>query len=146
MPYFALMRVKNQRKYQKGMQSVIVPGQGSSPSPTLSSNADSGLRILQHYGQQLKGALHVPQTLDQYHDQSLAEIDSRITDQVLYRHQGLLDEPVQEQERLICMVDQLWLYVVDDGMFFERDAGYATLYATLTYARHDPDILLPASG
>lgn len=73
-------------------------------------------------------SVHVPQTLDEFYYQFLADVDNRTTDQVIYRHQGLSSRSVAEQERFVCVVDQLWLYVVDDG-----DKPHAILYHWLLH-------------
>lgn len=73
-------------------------------------------------------SVHVPQSLDEFYYQFLALVDNRTTDQVIYRYQGLPPRSIEEQERFVCVVDQLWLYVVDDG-----NATKTVLFCQLPY-------------
>ncbi|KAI1634467.1 hypothetical protein F4809DRAFT_510196 [Biscogniauxia mediterranea] len=113
MPYISFTRIKYQAESQKSFYNIPNrnPEQFREITSTTSDNAVAGdiwiQRMIEHYGQ---SNLQVPQTLDQFYYHSLAGTDGRATDQVLFRHQA----HVPESDRVICIVDQLWLYVVDD--------------------------------
>jgi hypothetical protein len=123
IPYFAFTRIRRQIAYREAMKAMGKPSRDSASRATSTmangstSNAP-GIVAMESYERQMKGAVHIPQTLDEFYYQHLADIDSRTTDQVLYRHQGLPGRVVKEHDRFICIVDQFWLYVVDDGMHF----------------------------
>jgi hypothetical protein len=63
-----------------------------------------------------EGALHVSRTLDQYYYPSLLDTKRRDNDQVIRRYQGMGCTEEDEEKAKICMVDQLWLWVIDDSM------------------------------
>ncbi|KAI1487663.1 hypothetical protein F5X96DRAFT_648946 [Biscogniauxia mediterranea] len=113
MPYISFTRNKYQAESQNSFYNIPNrnPEQFRENTSTTSDSAVTGgiwiQRMIEHYGQL---NLQVPQTLDQFYYHSLAGTDGRATDQVLFRHQAR----VPESDRVVCIVDQLWLYVVDD--------------------------------
>lgn len=62
--------------------------------------------------------LHIRRTLDQYYFVTLDDTSQRDKDQVVYR--GTLDQKreTKSQSRVV-MVDQLWLWILDDSMLPE---------------------------
>ncbi|KAI0602826.1 ankyrin repeat-containing domain protein [Biscogniauxia sp. FL1348] len=113
MPYISFTKIKYQAELQQSFYNI--PNQ--SPEQFLENTSDtrdsatardtSIQKMIEHYGQL---NIQVPQTLDQFYYHSLAGTDGRTTDQVLFRHQA----HVPGNDRVICIVDQLWLYVVDN--------------------------------
>lgn len=107
----------------------------TAPNATLSTNPSAGgSRIVLTTGESAQRALikaylkkdvrtgeapglHVPRTLDQFYYHSLGDTDRRDGDQVIYRQQkkGLKKTRTNPTQYMICMVNQLWLWVVDDG-------------------------------
>ncbi|KAF7523488.1 hypothetical protein G7054_g11743 [Neopestalotiopsis clavispora] len=69
-------------------------------------------QVVHHYNQNHGGALQVPQTLDQFHYQSLLDSDRKVEEQVIYRHQKTT---TPQDDPFVCMVDQLWLHIADDA-------------------------------
>lgn len=64
-------------------------------------------------------SMHLPLILDQYYYGARPEsADKRVKKQVLFRHQEREANRIVEDERLICMVDQLWVHVFDDSRKF----------------------------
>lgn len=65
--------------------------------------------------------LHGSRTLDQFYYSSLKETDRRNHDQVVTRYGKSLKEgdgdKQENNNREILKVDQLWLWVIDEGMF-----------------------------
>lgn len=58
--------------------------------------------------------MHLPLTLNQfYYDARSGSADKRAKNQVLFRHQKRENNSIAEDEHLICMVDQLWIHLVD---------------------------------
>jgi len=57
--------------------------------------------------------LHIRRTLDQYYFVSLDDTNQRDKDQVVYR--GTLDKEKNRVQSRIVMVDQLWLWILDDS-------------------------------
>jgi hypothetical protein len=58
--------------------------------------------------------LHVRRTLDQYYFSTLEETSARDRDQVVYR-ETRAGRGIQSRARVV-MVDQLWLWILDDSM------------------------------
>jgi hypothetical protein len=58
--------------------------------------------------------LHVRRTLDQYYFSTLEETSARDKDQVVYR-ETQYGQGIQSRARVV-MVDQLWLWILDDSM------------------------------
>jgi len=63
--------------------------------------------------------LQISRSLDEYYYHALKddERDRRNRDQVIYRFQ-IRKAGEDSPEALICMVDQMWLYIVDERRFF----------------------------
>ncbi|KAK8073492.1 hypothetical protein PG994_004391 [Apiospora phragmitis] len=57
--------------------------------------------------------LHIRRTLDQYYFVTLDDTSDRDKDQVVYR--GTLDKTKNRTQRRVVMVDQLWLWILDDN-------------------------------
>lgn len=75
-----------------------------------------GNRMIRRYRLAGGESVHVPITLDQYYYHSLKDVQARNIDQVLFRHQKrMAPTALEECDYLLCMVNQLWVYVVDDG-------------------------------
>jgi hypothetical protein len=61
--------------------------------------------------------LHFRRTLDQYYYYNLLTTEARDTDQVVSRYFKKI-WPEKENENLLLMVDQLWLWILDEGLRF----------------------------
>jgi hypothetical protein len=59
--------------------------------------------------------LHVSRTLDQYHYYALPDSNAHDENQVVYQY--IKKKHENEDQWRIFMVDQLWLWVFDEGMF-----------------------------
>lgn len=57
--------------------------------------------------------LHFRRTLDQYYYYTLPTTEARDTDQVISRY---FEKTWPEDENLVLMVDQLWLWILDEGI------------------------------
>ncbi|KAK8071235.1 hypothetical protein PG997_011438 [Apiospora hydei] len=57
--------------------------------------------------------LHIRRTLDQYYFVTLDDTTHRDKDQVVYR--GTLDKTLNRTQSRVVMVDQLWLWILDDN-------------------------------
>lgn len=79
------------------------------------------LEPLEVAGSGNQSGLHISRTLDQFYYHSLppSETDDRDLDQVIYRYQDDKINTRQQQwkyeDYVICVVDQLWLWVIDDS-------------------------------
>lgn len=62
-----------------------------------------------------KPPMHPRRTLDQYYFSTLKDTTSRDRDQVVYRGTKI-EKPDWKHEPRIVMVDQLWLWILDDSM------------------------------
>lgn len=56
---------------------------------------------------------HKPVTLDQYYYPTIADTDERDKDQVLSK---FLDKQGKQSDRKILMVNQLWIWIIDESM------------------------------
>ncbi|ETS81091.1 hypothetical protein PFICI_06093 [Pestalotiopsis fici W106-1] len=115
MPYLAFTRESKQKQWPQDTRNEsttsleeVIGAQYTTIPPALQRLFD-----YYHHDDQRRGALQVPQTLDQFHYQSLLVSDRKTKDQVLYRHQQRGEDP--DADPFICLVDQLWLHVVDDA-------------------------------
>lgn len=96
--------------------AVVIPSKNSAyvksqmDLHTLRTGVHDQDRLLQHSVQQDSSDIHVPLALDQFYYTSLSGNDRQNMDQVLYRHQERTLISVKPDDRLICMVDQFWLY------------------------------------
>jgi hypothetical protein len=83
-------------------------------------------QMIKEYGSKEDNILHMPLTLDQFYYYSIADNSDRDVDQVLYRHQeqgkpkatsGTTPESQNKAKKscrnFICMVDELWLFMID---------------------------------
>lgn len=61
--------------------------------------------------------LHFRRTLDQYYYYNLLTTEARDTDQVVSRYFKKI-WPEDDNENLLLMVDQLWLWILDEGLCF----------------------------
>ena len=60
--------------------------------------------------------IHCRRTLDQFSYYMLDSTESRDRDQVMYRWAKKWREKAPAKDRPILMVDQLWLWVLNDGL------------------------------
>lgn len=108
------MRKRDQAKLQHLIHATVekVPDQETdNQSDGTSLETECGESLTQKYLNHGGSSLHLPVSLDQYYYHSLPATDSKTSDQVLYRYQETIP-----QDRLVCMVDQLWLHVFDSSM------------------------------
>ena len=68
--------------------------------------------MFEYYNRQQNGDVHLPLTLDQSYYHSVGDTDDRNIDQVIFRHQARTTD-LPERKRFICMVDQLWLLIIN---------------------------------
>lgn len=101
--------------------TCVVNQQDREHGDLYTTGASIGSAIRQRYAED--ESAQFPITLDDFYHHSLSESTDRgAENQVLFRHQGLGACNVPGKERLVCMVDQLWLHIVDKG----RDRFYKT--------------------
>ncbi|KAM0168685.1 hypothetical protein ACHAPF_010750 [Botrytis cinerea] len=121
IPYFCFSTTKHQRELQEVM--TLSKSQTTAFTGEISSNLGTPFEIRKLWGNRmircyrLAGgeSVHVPITLDQYYYHSLKDVQARNIDQVLFRHQKrMAPTALEECDYLLCMVNQLWVYVVDD--------------------------------
>lgn len=61
--------------------------------------------------------IHETMTLDQYYYVSLTDTNTRDNDQVLHRYLDRYHEKKEQHTRMILVVGDLWLWIVDDSMY-----------------------------
>lgn len=61
--------------------------------------------------------IHETMTLDQYYYVSLTDTNTRDNDQVLHRYLNRYHEKKVQRIRMILVVGDLWLWIVDDSMY-----------------------------
>lgn len=144
MPYLTFESLKGLNKLKKAMKEAQgEKGQNSSTGVTEEIRKDESTDkkrkpdywneklILEYFNQEAglhRGrVLQVSRTLDEYYYHSLqdAERKRRNMDQVVYRYQKLKEKQAKQEqtneaqmdsdESLICMVDQLWLWIIDES-------------------------------
>lgn len=81
--------------------------------------------------------LHVRRTLDQYYFLTLDNTSERDRDQVVYRGTRSLSSTTR-----VVMVDQLWMWILDDSRYLYR----VKAQNTLTSPRHHNHFLSPKMG
>ncbi|KAI9647516.1 hypothetical protein NHQ30_003901 [Ciborinia camelliae] len=122
MPYFSFTKIKHHRELQQIMESLNSQTTASKkevPSTPVILSGDQNLwenGMIECYRRSRNEDVHISVTLDQFYYHSLKDTESRNIDQVLMRHQQQMACNVRDSsEYLLCMVDQLWVYVIDDG-------------------------------
>ncbi|KAK8097866.1 uncharacterized protein PG998_013352 [Apiospora kogelbergensis] len=109
VPFLTFTRVENyleMHQVDEALRGTAERGPGR-PSAHLKSYR----QMFEHYNRQRRGDVHLPLTLDQSYYHSVEDTDIRNTDQVIFRRQT---DP-REEKRFICMVDQLWLLIVNNS-------------------------------
>lgn len=121
LSFTALRYQKDEKRLFDELQGDINnPGQDRNP-PDLRNNPDASRRnwqkaAIRFYARTQDSAFQRSPTLDEYYYGALSTMSSRNTSQVLFRRQGRSREDAPlEDDRFICMVDQLWLLVIDDS-------------------------------
>lgn len=115
MPYFSFTALK----YQKELGNVVPTGVAS-PGHALDELGNTAEFTWRHWQKETLKVypkaydlmFQSSRTLDEYYYGTVPGITRRNTDQVLYRRQK---NERDENERFICVVNQIWLLVVDDG-------------------------------
>ncbi|KAJ2982944.1 hypothetical protein NUW58_g5745 [Xylaria curta] len=129
IPYFSLERLGDSGRLRRASQQYAV--QISDRTERDGNETGGGMTWHATESENLRdGSLHFSWTLDEFHYIFMTDTNYRNTDQVVCRHQGRIASPHKPQDRLICMVDQLWLFIVDDETIVtstsERQSGNST--------------------
>lgn len=80
--------------------------------------------------------LHFRRTLDQYYYYNLLTTETRDTDQVVSRYFKKV-WPEEENEHLLLMVDQLWLWILDEGLRPLLVIAFPSRLINLRYRGHE---------
>lgn len=126
-----------QERLQDGIEMV-----GQNEKTTENNNVKSAAlkheALLQHYlrlNEEWKG-LHVSRTLDQYYYSALSDTSRRDIDQVVRRYQARkymvkaqekmskTNENARDPDFQIGMVDQLWLWIIDDSTYSPSNRAF----------------------
>ncbi|KAK8014933.1 hypothetical protein PG990_008229 [Apiospora arundinis] len=108
IPFLTFTRVENyleMHQVDEMLRDTAVTGPGR-PSTHLKHYR----QMFEYYNRGRKGDVHLPLTLDQSYYHSVEDTDIRNTDQVIFRRQT----KTPQDKRFICMVDQLWLLIVNN--------------------------------
>ncbi|KAK6854770.1 hypothetical protein PG995_009863 [Apiospora arundinis] len=108
IPFLTFTRVENyleMHQVDEMLRGTAVTGPGR-PSTHLKHYR----QMFEYYNRGRKGDVHLPLTLDQSYYHSVEDTDIRNTDQVIFRRQT----KTPQDKRFICMVDQLWLLIVNN--------------------------------
>ncbi|THV52907.1 hypothetical protein BGAL_0065g00360 [Botrytis galanthina] len=109
IPYFCFSTTKHQGELQEIMTA------SKSQATTFEIPKLWEKRMIECYRLAGGESVHVPITLDQFYYHSLKDVQARNIDQVLFRHQKRMAcTTIEECNYLLCMVSQLWVYVIDD--------------------------------
>ncbi|TGO75728.1 hypothetical protein BELL_0196g00170 [Botrytis elliptica] len=116
IPYFCFSTTKHQGELQEIMTAS--KRQATTFMGEISPDKFQKLwdkRMIECYRLAGGESVHVPITLDQFYYHSLKDVQARNIDQVLFRHQKRMAyTAIEECDYLLCMVSQLWVYVIDD--------------------------------
>ncbi|ETS76757.1 hypothetical protein PFICI_12144 [Pestalotiopsis fici W106-1] len=113
MPYLTFTKAKHHIQSQRMLENGIGANQ---IAPSTDGNSDGAAwerKIVQSYGEQ--DVLQLPQTLGRFYYHALSNIDDEMKDHVLFQHQDRKSKTTPESDRAICMVDQLWVFLVDNA-------------------------------
>jgi len=109
MPYFHYETDNGRREMTQAIKRVTYP-RTQRPESVPNHTVDEKLiRAYLHSNSDKQTApLHVRRTLDQFFYSTLDDTDFRDQDQVVYRF-------TEKSEPVILMIDQLWLWIIDEG-------------------------------
>lgn len=136
MPYFSFSSSRNQEKLlgiieqasiqrrqadpTNGRHNGTTDGEAAEPRNDLNVEGTGQIwdeTMIKAYETDDGKGIHVSRTLDRFYYHSLPDTKKRDETQVLSGYKAKLDNRTKTNpDDPLCMVDQLWLFVVDDGV------------------------------